>query len=161
MRDVKRPNDHSMSPREIGGDPELPGRFASLCDFDLSLAAQLIWRNQQFVYPPAVEVNDLEPPPVFDEALARFREVFQFFEYEAGHSLKVNIVIEPQAHQLGEFVNRHPARHEIGAILTAGKGRFVDRTIMKRSHDCFHDVAGGYNTFKVAVFVVYQHHVDR
>ena len=60
---------------------------------------------------------------------------------------------------IAEFIDRHPARHQIAAVFALQQGGFLGQAFPESAGDRLKDIAGRDDTFEGTVFVIDQHHM--
>src|SRR6266487_6000921 len=119
------------------------------------------FHGQQLVDAPAIEIDDLEAPTLYLDAIADIRYPAELAEQEACNRLVVTGHRQLEPEQRSKLDGRHPPRDQIRTVV-ASDGRRFRRTLLgvKTADDRFQDVCTGHHALEHAIFVMDQPHMD-
>src|SRR6266545_4229261 len=119
------------------------------------------FHGQQLVYAPAIEIDDLEAPTLYLDAIADIRYPAELAEQKACNRLVVTGGRQFEPEERGKLDGGHPPRDQIRPVFAPDGRRFRRPLLrMKTSDDRLQNVRTGHHALERAIFVMDQPHMD-
>src|SRR6476661_6528264 len=117
---------------------------------------------EDLVYPPAIHIDDFEPPAFGLDGVADIRDRSELLKQESRGGLIGARSRKGYAEQFRKFDRGHPARYQVGAVPALDEGGLRRPFLgMESADDRLQDVRAGHDALEDAVLVMDEPHMYR